>query len=675
MGLATSKTSEHPTSPYRPLKEGEIRLCTVSLSNPDTLGEQLCCTLRPARLANRPSYSCISYVWGTSDQPIPIKLNGIDHIVRENLHAVLQSLQRNGDVDRANIWVDALCIKQEDHAEKAQQVSLMGRIFHEAEEVLVWLGEDAGHPSRDAAFPSHPLHNPNHDAAPAEPGAPSHPAHTRDAIHFLHLLSKSWHFHDLPYFARCAHPNCPAVRPPDTATGNWPATLAALRPLMTAAWFTRTWTVQEIVLARRATALYGAHRIPWALLEDAWSQFAHHLNGCCSECIVALPWGQVQELSRSARAVVELLSAKGWRRSRQGMLLALLAFKRRRTSDPRDRLYGLLGLQGQEEEEAAADAEGQSRRVRMQPDYTLSLAETFVRFAHELIRSSGGRLIPLQLDLTHRLPGLPSWVPDWTRASPDPADYAVHRLESLSFYAADRGLTTPSSDPASTSVQAHVLHARGLHIDTLAAVSAPYTLTATPAAQLALLASWSDFLSLPTQGTTPYAPDNHHHHHHHSPPDNPPITLHQAYLHTLFAGLYLTPNHTPRPLQPPDLAAYQARLAYMTAQLRTYGPTAAIGLHGSLSAQSTACLGRRLFVSRRGYLGLCPAGAETGDAVAVVAGSSTPVFLRGVGGEGEGRGEGAGGRRFRALGDGYVQGLMQGGAVGLGLPLEAVEIV
>jgi hypothetical protein len=39
------------------------------------------------------------------------------------------------------LWVDALCINQADvHTERPQQVSLMGRIFESADEVLVWLG-------------------------------------------------------------------------------------------------------------------------------------------------------------------------------------------------------------------------------------------------------------------------------------------------------------------------------------------------------------------------------------------------------------------------------------------------------------------------------------------------------------------------------------------------------
>ena len=37
------------------------------------------------------------------------------------------------------LWVDALCINQEDNAERARQVKLMGEIYSTAQKVLVWL--------------------------------------------------------------------------------------------------------------------------------------------------------------------------------------------------------------------------------------------------------------------------------------------------------------------------------------------------------------------------------------------------------------------------------------------------------------------------------------------------------------------------------------------------------
>jgi hypothetical protein len=48
---------------------------------------------------------------------------------------------RSPDTDRA-LWMDALCINQEDVIERNQQVYLMGSIYSQAREVLVWLGPE-----------------------------------------------------------------------------------------------------------------------------------------------------------------------------------------------------------------------------------------------------------------------------------------------------------------------------------------------------------------------------------------------------------------------------------------------------------------------------------------------------------------------------------------------------
>lgn len=42
---------------------------------------------------------------------------------------------------RGLIWVDALCINQDDLAERGSQISIMNLIYQSAQKVLVWLGE------------------------------------------------------------------------------------------------------------------------------------------------------------------------------------------------------------------------------------------------------------------------------------------------------------------------------------------------------------------------------------------------------------------------------------------------------------------------------------------------------------------------------------------------------
>jgi hypothetical protein len=40
------------------------------------------------------------------------------------------------------VWADQICINQDDSDERAEQVKFMNSIYHHANRVLVWLGQD-----------------------------------------------------------------------------------------------------------------------------------------------------------------------------------------------------------------------------------------------------------------------------------------------------------------------------------------------------------------------------------------------------------------------------------------------------------------------------------------------------------------------------------------------------
>jgi Heterokaryon incompatibility protein (HET) len=43
-----------------------------------------------------------------------------------------------------HFWIDAVCIKQKDEAEKNEQVSMMGEVYQKAQRVVIWLGQSKG---------------------------------------------------------------------------------------------------------------------------------------------------------------------------------------------------------------------------------------------------------------------------------------------------------------------------------------------------------------------------------------------------------------------------------------------------------------------------------------------------------------------------------------------------
>jgi hypothetical protein len=86
-------------------------------------------------------YDALSYVWGEPDKTRPIFIKKHSLSVTLNLHEALLRLRHNS-IERI-IWVDAVCINQENIEEKEQQIRFMAKIYGQANRVVVWLGEAA----------------------------------------------------------------------------------------------------------------------------------------------------------------------------------------------------------------------------------------------------------------------------------------------------------------------------------------------------------------------------------------------------------------------------------------------------------------------------------------------------------------------------------------------------
>jgi len=86
-------------------------------------------------------YEALSYVWGDKSTRRSISINKCDVQVTANLHAAFLHL-RDRFLERV-LWVDAICINQQDADEKGRQVNSMANIYAKAGRVLVWLGEAA----------------------------------------------------------------------------------------------------------------------------------------------------------------------------------------------------------------------------------------------------------------------------------------------------------------------------------------------------------------------------------------------------------------------------------------------------------------------------------------------------------------------------------------------------
>ena len=122
-------SSASQTYQYLPMKaDREIRLLYLE---PGSSKSRLSCSLSIVTLSKTPVYKALSYTWGKPVFPASMKCSPSGQIcITENLSVALCHLRLK---DRVRVlWVDAICINQQDLVERSQQVSLMRDIYEEA---------------------------------------------------------------------------------------------------------------------------------------------------------------------------------------------------------------------------------------------------------------------------------------------------------------------------------------------------------------------------------------------------------------------------------------------------------------------------------------------------------------------------------------------------------------
>ena len=87
-------------------------------------------------------YNAVSYECGSPDDKLTIFVNGMPFLIYRNLHIFLSQLQAHG-FDDTPIFADAISIDQTDIPERNAQVQMMGRIYKQAQTVMIWLGPAA----------------------------------------------------------------------------------------------------------------------------------------------------------------------------------------------------------------------------------------------------------------------------------------------------------------------------------------------------------------------------------------------------------------------------------------------------------------------------------------------------------------------------------------------------
>ncbi|KAH8163304.1 hypothetical protein CIB48_g4934 [Xylaria polymorpha] len=365
-------------SPAHPvIEDDEIRLLILEPGRRDALLE---CRLVRCRVSIDTSYEALSYAWGDTPSQHMLKCNGEMIQITENLESALRHIRH--PLARRVLWVDAVCIDQEDAEERGHQVQLMSQIFSQAKRVIVWLGEET--PDVKGAFSIRP--NQGYFLGP-------------EGIALLSLERERTPT-DLDFTMDNA-----AI---SLADGNF---LPLVR-LLERSWFRRLWVLQEAALAQAVVLQCGKKRVRWDDFSDTLSQLKR--KGFVFDSFTP-------DAARGVETVLEIDRIRSG--SRQSLLSVLLGTCSAECCDLRDKVYGVLSL-ARDYSRREMNSPGEESMVVLEPDYTISTFETFLKFAVWGVLVYGA---PDVLSCTSRtdeeplseLSGLPSWVPDWTRLDND----------------------------------------------------------------------------------------------------------------------------------------------------------------------------------------------------------------------------------------------------------------
>ncbi|KAK0295446.1 hypothetical protein LTS00_006077 [Friedmanniomyces endolithicus] len=125
---------------YDPLSAGHIRLLKHRPSGSGSLSFDIV----HVALSSKPHYAALSYTWGSPGDAGNVLIHSQYFPVRQNLFDALQRIY-SGKSIVSHLWVDAICINQGIDAaalkERSAQVTLMERIYGQADTVWVWLGK------------------------------------------------------------------------------------------------------------------------------------------------------------------------------------------------------------------------------------------------------------------------------------------------------------------------------------------------------------------------------------------------------------------------------------------------------------------------------------------------------------------------------------------------------
>ncbi|KUJ21200.1 uncharacterized protein LY89DRAFT_577413, partial [Mollisia scopiformis] len=129
---------------YSPLDESADSIRLLSFEKGCDGHSIIRCNLVHRTFREKPVYCALSYTWGqATDVNFPIFVNGKTFSVSKNLFRALEIIVSPSfrHDDKAQpctlLWIDAICINQQDPLERSKQVSIMDFVYTRASYVLI----------------------------------------------------------------------------------------------------------------------------------------------------------------------------------------------------------------------------------------------------------------------------------------------------------------------------------------------------------------------------------------------------------------------------------------------------------------------------------------------------------------------------------------------------------
>lgn len=359
---------------------------------PSTAHDQLQGEKQIASKSDALAYVALSYVWGLATHVEEVMLNGRPIGVAANLwlalnylrmHCLLRDNGLRSGAPRRTFWIDALCINQQDEEEKSSQVAQMHLIFKHASEVIVWL--DVPDQDSDLAF---------------------------ELMEDIRQCSQLDEFRDAELLASTKH--LLLVE----RLSSW----IALQRLLSRPWWSRAWTLQELLLSRQATFYCGMKSAPWPTME-----LAIRVASVTKSIVQALvrtnrpheSWVKDSQLPYKWPATHSIFATstyvtRYWKRlmdtnhmsSSEAVLYFLRTSQTRLCLLPEDNVYSILGL---------VPPEVYSEVPR--PDYgQRTVQQVYMQMVRAYVQGTRNLdVISLSHYTNNQDPALPSWTPDWRR--------------------------------------------------------------------------------------------------------------------------------------------------------------------------------------------------------------------------------------------------------------------